>query len=150
MDEAATRAAQVLREAVARFTEHAAGDGGPPAEWDLLRALADYRAALASSQGADVLGWVPPVDELDELDDGKGRDVVMQVATWFLTVADPRRVMSEGRRRLAAPLPVEGIPDVVANLAEAEIDWPDVDAYEAMGLSVESAHFFTQELHPEG
>lgn len=150
MDEAATRAAEVLREAVARLIEHAAGDGRPAAEWDLLRALADYRAALASSEGIDVLGWVPPVDELDVMDDRAGRDVVMQVATWFFSVADPQRVTSESRRRLADPVPVRGISDVVANLADAEIDWPDVDAYEAMGLSIESAHFFTQELRREG
>lgn len=156
MDDRATAAAEALRAAVAAFTERAttagAGDDVLAAsEWTLLRALADFRDALESPGAPEVLGWVPPVEELDDRD---SRDTVMQVATWFFSVVDADQVVVAGRERVAAAtggeaVPVRTVSDVVGTLAEAEIDWPDFDDYATLGLSVESAHFFTQVLHPE-
>lgn len=162
MDERAKAEAAALREAVVAFTSRAtasdaADDELAASEWTLLRALADFREALASPDSPEVLGWVPPVEELD--DEGvPATDKVMQVATWFFSVADSDQVLVAGRERVAVAaavasgveaVPVRTVSDVVGMLAESEIDWPDVDAYESMGLSVDSAHFFTQVLHPE-
>ena len=157
MDGRATAEAVTLRAAVAAFTERATASGGSDddlaaSEWALLRALADFREALASPEAPEVLGWVPPVEELD--DDPTATDKVMQVATWFFSVADHDQVLVAGRERVAASaggedVYVRTVSDVVGMLAEAEIDWPDPDQYEPMGLSVDSAHFFTQVLHPE-
>lgn len=145
MDEATS----ALRAAMETFLDRTAGGTDEEiaaSDWALLEALADFRAA---ADQPNVLSWVPPVDELDE---ETGGDKVILVTSWFFAVNDAERVRTAGRARAVA---AGGDPEsewlgtvsgVLNVLADQELDWPDIEAYEDIGLDIESAHFASQYL----
>lgn len=150
-----TAAAQLVDEAMRELTA-ALVDGLPEDEvarrnLEVLRALAAYRDAADRPEHPAVLSWVPPMVEVEDLDDEHaGRDKILHCATWVFTVDDHDRIVADGRRRLApTERGNEGLDtsaDVVSALFDEEMTWPDFQAYEEMGLSLAMVDFSSQTL----
>lgn len=150
-----TEAARQVDEAVRDLTA-ALVDGLPEDEVSrrnlaVLRALAAYRDAADRPEHPAVLSWVPPIVEVEDLDDEhEGRDKILHSATWVFTVDDHDAIVAAGRRRLApterGSANLDTSADVVSALFDEEMAWPDFQAYEEMGLSLAMVDFSSQTL----
>ncbi|MQA80781.1 MAG: hypothetical protein GEV10_20255 [Streptosporangiales bacterium] len=150
-----TEAARQVDEAMRALTASLV-DGRPEDEvarrnLEVLRALAEYRDAANRPEYPSVLSWVPPIVEVEDLDDEhEGRDKILHSATWVFTVDDHDKVVADGRRRLAPTergnANLDTSADVVSALFDEEMTWPDFQAYEEMGLSLAVVDFSSQTL----
>lgn len=137
------QASQRLEAAVRALTDSLTASPQPEEEvstcnWEVLRALAVYQDAADRPENPAVLEWVPPLVEIEE---DRDHDKVIQFATWVFSITDEQRAVSSGIRRLGdrrdEEQRLDSAADVVGALFDQEQGWPDVEAYEQMGLELE-------------
>lgn len=119
---------------------------------DVMRALAMYRDAADRPETPAVLDWVPPIVEVEELADELRTDRIVHTATWVFSVADQTKVVRGGRSRLSATgcdtSSLRTSAEVVSALFDEELTWPDFQAYDELGLTLELVDATSQSLHP--
>lgn len=143
--DAAQRLERAVRDLTTALTGEASAEEVTACDWEVLRSLAVYADAADRPEYDTTLAWVPPLLDIEAEEDARAK--VLHFATWVFAVDDEQRAMSatapDGPER-----PITSAADVVSTRFDREATWPDIDAYEQLGLDLELVRHTTHTMLP--